>query len=134
MAIRILIVDDERTIADTLSVIFRRAGYETITAYNGRQGLDAAREQSPKLVLSDVVMPELDGVAMAIEIRKTMPEVHVVLFSGQAGVSDLLQSAKDKGFHFELLEKPIHPAEIVRIVGATLSGFVRNHPDTHRTQ
>jgi hypothetical protein len=45
-----------------------------------------------------------------------------------------LQSAKDKGFHFELLEKPIHPAEIVRIVGVTLSNFARNHPDTQRHQ
>jgi DNA-binding NtrC family response regulator len=134
MAIRILIVDDERSIADTLSVIFRHAGYETFTAYNGRQGLDAALELAPKLVLSDVVMPELDGVAMAIEIRKIMPEIPVVLFSGQTGVTDLLQSAKDKGFHFELLEKPIHPAEIVRIVGVTLSNFARNHPDTQRHQ
>jgi DNA-binding NtrC family response regulator len=121
MATRILIVDDERSIADTLSVIFRRAGYEAFTAYNGALGLDAARKLAPKLVLSDVVMPELDGVAMAMQIRESLPEVAVLLFSGQAGVPDLLRAAEEKGFHFELLQKPMHPAEIIRKVEVALS-------------
>jgi CheY-like chemotaxis protein len=121
MSARILIVDDERMIADTLSVIFRGAGYETYTAYNGQLGLDAARNLAPKLVLSDVVMPELDGVSMAMQIRKSQPEVRVLLFSGQAGTSDLLRSAEEKGFHFELLEKPIHPDEIMRRVAQALN-------------
>ena len=118
---RILIVDDERSIADTLSMIFRFAGYETFTAYNGALGLEAARELAPKLVLSDVVMPELDGVTMAMRIRESMPQVAVLLFSGQAGTLDLLRAAEEKGFHFELLEKPMQPAEIIRKVGVMLS-------------
>ncbi len=119
---RILIVDDERMIADTLSVIFRSVGYEAFTAYNGLLGLDAARKLAPNLVLSDVVMPELDGVTMAIEIRNSLPGVIVLLFSGQAGTSDLLRSAEEKGFHFEMLQKPIHPDEILRKVASTLAG------------
>jgi DNA-binding NtrC family response regulator len=118
---RILIVDDERTIADTLSVIFRRVGYETYTAYNGLLGLDAARKVAPNLVLSDVVMPELDGVAMAMEIRATLPETRVLLFSGQAGTMDLLHDAEQKGFHFELMQKPVHPDEIIRKVATELA-------------
>jgi DNA-binding response OmpR family regulator len=120
-AARILIVDDERLIADTLSVIFRSAGYETYTAYDGKLGLDAARELSPELVLSDVVMPVLDGVSMAIQIRRSLPEVRVLLFSGQAATSDLLRSAEENGFHFDLLEKPIHPTEILRKVAQALN-------------
>ena len=58
---RILIVDDEQMIADTLSVIFRRLGYEAFTAYNGLLGLDAARDLKPNLVLSDVVCPSWTG-------------------------------------------------------------------------
>jgi DNA-binding response OmpR family regulator len=118
---RIMIVDDERLIADTLAVIFRGAGYETYTAYDGKLGLDAARRLSPELVLSDVVMPELDGVSMAIQIRRSQPEVRVLLFSGQAATSDLLRSAEEDGFHFELLEKPIHPEEIMRKVAQALN-------------
>jgi CheY-like chemotaxis protein len=119
-AARILIVDDERMIADTLSTIFRGAGYETYTAYNGQLGLDAARTLSPRLVLSDVSMPEMDGVSMAMQICKNQPEVKVMLISGQAGTTNLLRRAEEKGFHFELLEKPIHPDEIMRKVAEAL--------------
>jgi CheY-like chemotaxis protein len=119
-AARILIVDDERMIADTLSAIFRGAGYETFTAYNGRLGLDAARTLAPELVLSDVAMPEMDGVSMAMQIRKSQPAVRVLLLSGQSGTSDLLRSARENGFEFELLEKPMHPEEIMRKVAHEL--------------
>jgi CheY-like chemotaxis protein len=120
-AARILIVDDEHVIADTLSAIMRGAGYETFTAYNGQLGLEAVRDLAPRLVLSDVVMPELDGVSMAMQIRRSQPEVQVLLFSGQAATSDLLRSATEEGFHFELLQKPIHPDEIMRRVALALN-------------
>jgi CheY-like chemotaxis protein len=128
MPARILIVDDERMIADTLSEIFSRLGYEAFTAYNGLLGLEAARRLSPNLVLSDVVMPDMDGVTMAIEIRSTMPQVQVLLFSGQANTVNLLRDAEQKGFHFELLQKPVPPAEIIRKVGLVLDGL--NPPAT----
>jgi DNA-binding response OmpR family regulator len=119
---RILIVDDEPVIADTLSVIFRGAGYETLAAYNGVLGLLAAQSFSPNLVLTDVVMPEMDGVSMAMEICSKMPEVRVLLFSGQAGTVNLLQKAEGVGLHFELLHKPVHPKEIIRKVRQLLAG------------
>jgi DNA-binding NtrC family response regulator len=118
---RILIVDDEPVIADTLSVIFRGAGYETFTAYNGVLGLNAARELVPNLVLTDVVMPGLDGVTMAMEICSLLPQVRVLLFSGQAGTSDLLKNAKIKGFDFEMLQKPVHPEVIMQKVASALA-------------
>jgi CheY-like chemotaxis protein len=122
-AARILIVDDEQMIADTLSIIFRGAGYEAFTAYNGLIGLDAARTLEPNLVLSDVVMPGLDGVQMAMEILIALPSVQILLFSGQADTLDLLECAEEKGFHFEILQKPIHPDEILRKVASALPGF-----------
>jgi CheY-like chemotaxis protein len=118
---RILVVDDERTIADTLSLILRGVGYEAFTAYDGLLGLSAARELLPNLVLSDVVMPGLDGVEMAIKIRNSLPQVQVLLFSGQAGTVELLRLAEERGFHFEIMEKPVHPAEILRKVASTLA-------------
>jgi len=123
MAARILIVDDERTIADTLATIFRAVGYEAFTAYDGLLGLEAAHRLEPNLVLSDVMMPGMDGVSMAMEIRRTMPEIAVLLFSGQASTLDLLRSAEEKGFHFELMSKPAPPREIIRKVASTLSSF-----------
>ena len=118
---RILVVDDERAIADTLSAILRKRGYEAFTAYNGQHGLDAARSLAPNLILSDVMMPELDGVSMAMEIKNTLPEVKVLLFSGVGGTVELLHDAKEKGFHFEVLQKPITPDEILRKVATALA-------------
>ncbi len=118
---RILIVDDEPVIADTLALIFRAAGYETFTAYNGVLGLDAARELVPNLVLTDVAMPGLDGVTMAMQICSLLPQVRVLLFSGQPETSDLLKNAKTKGFDFEMLQKPIHPEVIMQKVASTLA-------------
>ena len=126
-AARILIVDDERMIADTLSAIFRGAGYETYTAYNGRLGLDAARTLRPELVLSDVAMPEMDGVQMAMQIRRSQPKVRVLLLSGQSETSDLLRSARENGFDFELLQKPMHPEEIMRKVAEELKTSATVH-------
>jgi DNA-binding NtrC family response regulator len=123
---RILIVDDERVIADTLSLIFRAAGYETFTAYSGVLGLNAARELVPNLVLTDVAMPGLDGVTMAMEICSQLPQVRVLLFSGQAGTSDLLKNAKIKGFDFEMLQKPVHPDVIMQKVASALAAPNKN--------
>jgi DNA-binding response OmpR family regulator len=130
MPARILIVDDERTIADTLSVIFRCAGYEAFTAYNGQLGLDAALRLMPNLVLSDVVMPVLDGITMAMEIRSSLPDVPVLLFSGQANTAELLQDAEQRGFHFEVLHKPMHPGEIIRKVRLALADSGLPTPDS----
>jgi CheY-like chemotaxis protein len=128
MAARILIVDDERTIADTLSLIFRSAGYEAFTAYNGLIGLDAARTLEPNFVLSDVFMPGLDGVTMAMRILRAQPKVQVLLFSGQADTEDFLRDAEAQGFHFEVLQKPIHPEEILRKVALALPDFQNPGP------
>ncbi len=130
MSAKILIVDDEHTIADTLAAIFRGVGYEAFTAYNGRLGLEAAHELQPDLVLSDVMMPVLDGVSMAMEIRRKLPEIAVLLFSGQASTIDLLKQAEQKGMHFELLMKPIPPAEIIQKVASLLLNSGRPSPDS----
>ena len=82
-------MDDEQMIADTLSVIFRRLGYEAFTAYNGLLGLDAARDLKPDLVLSDVVMPELDGVKMAMQICR---------YSAGGGCTVVLRAGRHDGF------------------------------------
>jgi CheY-like chemotaxis protein len=66
-------------------------------------------------------MPELDGVTMAIEICSAFPNVRVLLFSGQAETRDLLRNAEGRGFHFELLQKPVHPDEIIQRVALALA-------------
>jgi DNA-binding NtrC family response regulator len=92
----VLIVDDERVIADTLSIILSRSGFSTMTAYDGESALELARAVYPDLLVSDVVMPEMTGVELAIAVTETVPGCKVLLFSGQATTVDLLESLPKK--------------------------------------
>ncbi len=111
---RILVVDDEKIIADTIVQILNRNGFIADAAYGGEEAIEKAKRFCPELVLSDVLMPEVDGVEAAIEIRKHCPETRIVLFSGQAATVEILARARERGHSFELLPKPIHPTELIK--------------------
>jgi CheY-like chemotaxis protein len=110
---RILVVDDERIIADTMSEILEGAGFQTATAYDGWNALQVAGVLQPDYLLSDVLMPRMNGVDLAIAIRKMYPATRILLFSGQAGITEILRAAQNQGFQFELIAKPIHPLSLV---------------------
>jgi CheY-like chemotaxis protein len=111
---RILVVDDEPLIADTIVQILNRSGFIAEAAYGGREAIDAARRITPELILSDVLMPHIDGVEAAIAIQKFLPETRIVLFSGQAATVEILARARKRGYHFELLAKPLHPTQLIK--------------------
>lgn len=111
----VLVVDDERVIADTLSIILSKNGFATMTAYDGEAALELAREASPDLLLSDVMMgPGMDGVELAIAVTESCPSCKVLLFSGNVATRELLDKAHDAGHDFTLLTKPLHPADLLR--------------------
>lgn len=110
---RILIVDDEHIIADTLQMILSQHGFEAAVAYDGETVIESARQFRPQIFLCDVMMPDMNGVEVAIQVRALLPDCRILLFSGQAGVDDLLRDARLRGHQFELLLKPIHPSELV---------------------
>jgi CheY-like chemotaxis protein len=110
----VLVVDDERVIADTLSVILSRNGFSVLTAYDAESALDLARVIPPELLLSDVMMePGMDGTELAIHLTEFCPDCKVLLFSGHASTRDLLVKARQSGHDFSLLTKPIHPADLL---------------------
>jgi CheY-like chemotaxis protein len=110
---RILVVDDEELIAHSLRDILTRAGFDTVCALSGTEAIELAGEICPDIVISDVIMPDLDGVQTAIRIRRACPAARILLFSGQSATSDLLQRARAEGHTFDLLPKPIHPARLI---------------------
>jgi CheY-like chemotaxis protein len=110
----ILVVDDESVIADTIVQILNRSGFVAHAAYSGQQAIEAARQHCPELVLSDVMMPAIDGVETAIAIRELCPDARIVLFSGQATTIEILARAEKRGHTFELLPKPIHPTQLIK--------------------
>jgi len=111
---RILVVDDEALIADTICQILNRSGFIAQAAYGGQEAIDTARRINPELVLSDVLMPHIDGVEAAIAIREFSPDTRIVLFSGQAATVEILARARERGHDFELLPKPLHPTQLIK--------------------
>jgi len=110
---RVLVVDDEALIADTIVMILNRHGFIAEAVYSGSQAIETARRSQPELILSDVLMPQIDGVEAAIQIREFLPETRIVLFSGQAATVEILARARARGHEFELLPKPIHPTQLI---------------------
>jgi CheY-like chemotaxis protein len=127
----VLIVDDERIIADTLSIILSRSGYTTMTAYNGLTGLEIAQSSTPDLIISDVVMPGMTGVELAISVTQTIPTCKILLFSGQAATLDLLEQARNAGHNFTTLAKPVHPTDMLKRVSECLAVPLQNSMSTH---
>ena len=110
---KIFVVDDELIIASTLATILQRNGFDAISFTEPLEAVKAARDKAPDLLISDVVMPQLSGVDLAILLRGYHPTCKVLLFSGQAATADLLEAARGKGHYFEVLAKPIHPTELL---------------------
>lgn len=111
---RILIVDDERLIADTLVIILNQNGFDATAAYSGEQAVELALGLKPALLLSDVIMDRMNGIEAAIRITKDNPECKVLLISGQPAVAEMIESAARNGYRFSILAKPVHPAAILK--------------------
>lgn len=109
----VVVVDDEKRVADTLALILQTKGYAAEPAYDTASALEMCRQKAPDLVLSDVVMPGMNGVEMAITICRQRPGCQILLFSGQDETREILENANRRGYRFELLPKPIHPEELL---------------------
>jgi CheY-like chemotaxis protein len=113
---RVLVVDDEQMIAQSLRDILSRAGFDTVCALSGTEAIELAEQICPDIVISDVIMPDVNGVQTAIRIQRACPDARILLFSGQAATSDILERARAEGHNFEVLPKPIHPARLIAAI------------------
>ena len=113
---RVIVVDDETRIAGTLVEILKGEGYEAMAASTGDGAVELARIFNPDIVLSDVILPGLNGIEVGIQINTLFPKCRVILFSGQAATLDLLKDARRRGHDFEILAKPIKPAALLAII------------------
>lgn len=119
--LEVLVVDDEQLIADTLGMILSRSGYQARAVYDGRTALELARLHQPSLVITDVIMPGMTGIELALALEVLIPECKILLFSGQAATVDLLHTAREAGRDFTILSKPIHPSDMIRRVSEYVS-------------
>ncbi len=117
----VLVVDDEYVIADSLADILKHSGYAAISVYDGEAALETALTMPPELLISDVVLPGMNGIELAITIRRIFPDCKVILSSGQPSSARLLAAANASGHHFLFLTKPVHPTELLQHVAESLS-------------
>jgi len=117
--LRVLVVDDHMRIADTTAEILEQAGFEVRAAYTGGTALQIAANFAPDCLLSDILMPQMNGVELGLIFRASYPGTRVVLISGQAGISEILEDAERRGLEFELLAKPIHPSKLIEYLRKT---------------
>jgi CheY-like chemotaxis protein len=113
---KVLVVDDERVLADLLVTILNGSGFNASAAYSGAEAVKAAGSLKPDLIISDVFMPDMNGVEAMILIRGILPGCKIILYSGNANsavVVDRLESARAQGHNFKILSKPFSPKELL---------------------
>lgn len=111
---RVFVVDDEQVIATSLAIILRQLGFDVKPFTEPIEALNAANSAPPDLLITDVVMPALSGIDLAIQMQERCPNCKVLLFSGQAATAGMLENARANGHNFELLLKPVHPKDLLR--------------------
>ncbi len=119
---RILIVDDEPNVTETLGLIFSTRGYEVREAYSAEQAIEVLAEWKPDLAIVDVMLPQMNGIEFGIALEANYPECQLLLLSGHPGTGALLEWAKERGHNFDILAKPLHPAFILDMVANLLPG------------
>jgi DNA-binding response OmpR family regulator len=110
---RVVVVDDEKVIANTLAIILNNAGFEARAAFCGEEAIELTKNFSPDLLIADVIMPGMSGVEAAMIVRNRLPNGKILLFSGQAATLDVLDTARSQGYEFEILAKPFHPTDLL---------------------
>ena len=115
---RVFVVDDEAVIAMTLALILSLRGFDAHAFSLPLEALQAARELPPDLLITDVMMPVLSGIELAIQMRVLDPNCKVLLFSGQAATRDMLAEAGASGHHLEVLSKPMQPVDFLERIEA----------------
>jgi len=117
---KILIVDDETTVADTLELIFATRGYEVRTANSAEEAIELLAQWRPDLAILDVMLPQMNGIELGIALKANYPDSRVLLLSGHPSAGDLLGVAREQGHSFDILAKPVHPSFILDTVSAML--------------
>ncbi|HLI78268.1 MAG TPA: response regulator [Acidobacteriaceae bacterium] len=115
MKTRVLVIDDDRLVADTLSLIYNTNGYECEARYSAAEGFERARDFSPDLLLCDVTMPEENGLQLAHRMEEAMPQTRVLMLTAYASNAAKV-SAYSRRLRrpIKLLSKPCRPDDLLR--------------------
>jgi DNA-binding NtrC family response regulator len=110
---RILVVDDEQGITDTLDILLRAEGFDVTVANTGRDALDRWEELRPDVVLSDIRMPGITGIDLLTAVRERDPDLPVILMTAQASLQSAMQAVNQGAFYY--LQKPFKNDELIAL-------------------
>ena len=111
----ILLIDDQEPIRKLLRTVLERAGYTVLEASNGRVGLELYRTQSADLIITDIAMPEMNGLELILELTRGILNVKVIAMSGEQGRANSLDAAKLLGAR-HTLQKPFSMEKLLKAV------------------
>ena len=116
---RILVIDDAEAVRELLEQMLRLTGHDVVLAANGKEGLDELRRHPTELVITDLFMPEKEGLETIQELRRDFPNIGIIAMSGEPGMPSLLGIAKRFGA-LKTIEKPFDRAEMMAAVDEVL--------------
>jgi CheY-like chemotaxis protein len=119
---KILVIDDDPLVRSTIARVLSRAGYDFVLAVDGKHGLELFESEQPDLVITDLIMPEKEGIETIRAIREMHPEANIIAISGggRIGSVDLLTLATKFGAR-EVISKPFEPADLRESISRCLS-------------
>lgn len=116
--LRVLVVDDEEAIANSVSAILSMHHCEVRTAYDAQRAMRMAAEFQPQALVSDVMMPGMGGIDLAVFVRQQFPACKVLLISGVASTFAELERAMRQGYVFNVLPKPLLPDQLLAFLAS----------------
>jgi CheY-like chemotaxis protein len=119
---RVLVVDDDRLVADTLTLIFEKSGFAAKAAYSADEALDCSREFPPDLLLCDVTMPGRDGLSLVNDLATEQPACRILVLTGfYSNLKNVREQARRLTRPVGILTKPCQPADLLREAAALLA-------------
>jgi len=119
---RVLVVDDDRLVADTLTLIFERNGFSAKATYSADEALESSREFEPNLLLCDVTMPGRDGLSLVEDVTRELPACRILMLTGfYSNLKDVREQARKLSRPLGILTKPCQPSELLREAAALLA-------------
>jgi CheY-like chemotaxis protein len=116
---RILVVDDEPILRQVIELTLQKAGFDVVAAGNGKEGLDLYRKTSPDLVITDIMMPIMDGFETIRALKQITPGVKIIAMSGAGKAIDYLKMARGLGAA-ATITKPAERGELIATVQQVL--------------
>lgn len=119
---RVLIVDDDRLVAETLALVFEKSGFESTVAYSADEAMERARVSAPDLLLCDVTMPGRDGLSLVNDVAREFPSCRIIVLTAfYSNLKSIREQATRLQRPLGILTKPCQPSDLLREATAMLT-------------